>query len=318
MSTKIFKTFGLSPDSYCSSGESCLDDKVKNAIADVVNVSPDLPEKSILEKAKYFTNCANITCTIKKIAEKSDVVQEFLPLIFASFKTRGPHDSTELLSNINIDAVLSRWAAEFNGFFNCQFSMMDFHEVPTQFGKISLANVMAGKVALNIGPNAQNVYRPADCFACVLNTDFSGGGGKHWVCVFVDCRPGVGKPWTIEYFNSTGNPPCSNIIKWMENAKEVLTIYRKKCCVSGTASDAVRSGVKESTDCSEEIAPGTMREVKAFPVSNVCHQESNTECGLYALFYIRARLTGHSYEVFRNERIKDADMILFRQYIFRS
>jgi hypothetical protein len=53
-------------------------------------------------------------------------------------------------------------------------------------------------------------------------------------------------------------------------------------------------------------------------VTRVDHQQSQTECGLYALFYIRRRLEGTPYSFFFEQLVPDAAMTKFREHIFRS
>ena len=115
--------------------------------------------------------------------------------------------------------------------------------------------------------------RPMKTAACILNTDVSTGPGKHWVCVFVDGRsPEV----SVEYFNSAGNPPPPPVTKWMEMARKAL------------------------------LAAG--RRATTRSVTSVRHQQADTECGLYALLYIRARLEGKPVKAFEAERLTDAEV----------
>ena len=57
--------------------------------------------------------------------------------------------------------------------------------------------------------------------------------------------------------------------------------------------------------------------VEIIIVSSLEHQESNTECGLYTLFYIRARLENVPYSRFLEQEIPDENMIEFRKHCFR-
>jgi hypothetical protein len=53
-------------------------------------------------------------------------------------------------------------------------------------------------------------------------------------------------------------------------------------------------------------------------VTDVDHQESQTECGLYALYYIRRRLDGTPFSFFFEKLIRDAAMTAFRTHVFRK
>ncbi len=56
--------------------------------------------------------------------------------------------------------------------------------------------------------------------------------------------------------------------------------------------------------------------VKIIKVSELQHQQSKSECGLYSLFYIYTRLNGLSYKYFANVIVPDKVMFEFRQHLF--
>lgn len=128
------------------------------------------------------------------------------------------------------------------------------------------------------------------CIGGVINTGASSGKGKHWVCFFVDARESRdSRRVTVEYFNSTGRPPPKQVVEWMEKTRASLL-----------------------------QAPGSrFPRVDTVVVTRVPHQNSNTECGMYALYYIRCRLVGRGYETFERDRIPDAAMADFRKFVFR-
>ena len=53
-------------------------------------------------------------------------------------------------------------------------------------------------------------------------------------------------------------------------------------------------------------------------MTDMDHQESRTECGLYALFYIRRRLEGTPLSFFEERPVPDEAMTAFRQHVFRA
>jgi hypothetical protein len=197
------------------------------------------------------------------------------------FKGAGPRETLELTSNFDLDGTLSRWALEFPTFFPYPYAMMDFASERSALARWSVADVLAGE---------KTGGRPMETAGCILNTDVSSGRGKHWVCVFVDARNGRGKsesnPVSVEYFNSAGNPPPREVTRWMEGTRDAL-VQARNCHI---------------TTC---------------VVTSVKHQRSDTECGLYALFYIRARLEGRPVSAFEGKRIPDGDMTAFRRHVFR-
>jgi len=263
------------------------------------------PEAEAVRAAAAALGCDSESCVVthpvfrRYVVERNVVPEAALDLeLETRFKAPGPRDSKGLLSNYNIDETLRRWARVFPEFHPCPFAMMDFERNGDRFGQIELPDVLAGRAPVDLGPGFGVVRRPASCFGCVLNTDTSSGPGKHWVAVFVDARPGPGEPWSVEYFNSAGNPPPKPVVRWMERARAQLAEYRA------------------ALPASRDREAG--RDVVSVPVTDVDHQESQTECGLYALYYIRRRLEGVPYPFFFEQLVPDDAMTAFRAHVFRS
>jgi Ulp1 protease family, C-terminal catalytic domain len=125
--------------------------------------------------------------------------------------------------------------------------------------------------------------------ACVINNDLSSGPGTHWMALFVDMRDA--SAMTVEYFNSSGNRPKPEFNKWLQK----------------TAS-ALGMAVKETQNNAAE----------AIVVTDKMHQHTQTECGVYALYYIWARLNGVPWTAFNGSRVPDEIMLEFRQHLFEG
>ncbi|MFA6165775.1 MAG: Ulp1 family isopeptidase [Gemmatimonadaceae bacterium] len=253
--------------------------------------APERATKVVLAAAEAL-ECESESCVITHPAFRRFVEAERIidPSVIdrdleMRFKAEGPRSSTRLLNNFNIDETLRRWARLFPDFYPCPFAMMDFDRTREPFATVDILDVLAGRAPLDLGAGLGVVRRPARCFGCVVNTDTSSGPGKHWVAVFVDCRA---PPWTVEYFNSAGNPPPRAMVGWMERTRARL--------LEGSAGAQVFS----------------------VPVTDMDHQESQTECGLYALFYIRRRLEGTPYRFFFEQKVPDDAMTKFRAFVFRA
>ena len=87
---------------------------------------------------------------------------------------------------------------------------------------------------------------------------------------------------TIEYFDSAGNPPNRMIRGFINKVRQTLP-----------------SGY-------------------TYLENTVVHQKQNSECGVYAVYYIIQRLLGKSFREISHYVIRDKAMNIFRQYIFRS
>lgn len=280
-------------DSECSelvdigkSGGVCLSKKSLKALADVVHVSDEDPKK-VIEHAKKKYNCDTELCVAKKAVR--DVFNDELKQdIVTRFKTIGPRDNPKkFLNNFDIDGVLLRWMREFKDFMACPFAMRDFDSTHETFSTLSLPDVYKGDYAIDTGITG-TIKRKNKTFACVLNTDYSTGRGKHWVAVFVDMRDAANA--MIFYFNSVGNKPFKEIVIWEERTR------------------------------AEMLASKLFENVKIINVTTVAHQKENVVCGIYSLYFIRRMLEGTPYTFFMDENntVSDATMDKFRRYLFHA
>jgi hypothetical protein len=273
-------------ENVCSSG-LCMSKKMADSIVEFIEdkTGEHKTPKKAVEIAKEILNCNSESEVIYNI--KSYIVSNGLMKgtditleLEERFKTAGPRNSTALLNNKHIDDVLRKWSKIFIDFFPCPFSMIDIDNFA--LGRINILDVLCGNETFYAGPVKGKIKRKCKTFACVINTDHSSGPGKHWVCVFVDCR----KPeeFTIEYFNSSGRLPNRNITIWMDKTKAVLNDVCKNVVIKTSQNK---------------------------------HQYSETECGVYALYFIRHRLEEVPYEYFQENIIPDDVITEFRQHIFR-
>jgi len=182
------------------------------------------------------------------------------------YKVEGPTDVT-LLSNVHIDLTIRQWLKRFPKLFHYNFNMRDYKKTGDTLATIGIDQVRA------------NGFETA---ACVINNDYSYNRGKHWMALFVDMRT---TPYTVEFFNSSGNSPDREFNEWMVESVDRLR----------------KSG--------HQVADPII-------VSRIKHQYSRTECGVYALWYIWGRLNGRTWVSFSQTPIPDTDMFRFRQHLF--
>ena len=194
------------------------------------------------------------------------------------FKLKGPATSTKLLSNNDIDGVLTQWAYHSIRLFDKKlkhynFHMADFLEYNTDLSKIDFK-----KDIFDAGYN---------CMCVVFNTDVSNGYGKHWLCVYGDFKHQGTKedPHILEYFNSSGR-------KMMESVHEWMVMHKAK--------------LEKQNIYMNYVYPFLSRRI----------QKSNTECGMWSLIYIRSRLENKSPTFFIDKDANDNDMIKYRRFVF--
>lgn len=127
--------------------------------------------------------------------------------------------------------------------------------------------------------NLQQLSNKYDCAACILNTDKWSGIGKHWFCIFIT----LGDEIVIEFFNSSGMPPLPEVVHWKD--EKLAELYRNG-------------------------GEGRMERIVDFEL-----QKSQTECGMFCLCYIKARLEGISPDQFVAE-FDDNTAISSRNIVF--
>ena len=117
-------------------------------------------------------------------------------------------------------------------------------------------------------------------FSIAVNTDNSNGPGIHWFCIF-------GTNDTIEYFNSSGAKPSKEVHEWLHKIKNDANKKRK--------------------------------DLKIVLVHKNDLQKSETECGMFVLWYIYNRLNDVPFEYFdKDESANDEMMTALREFMFRK
>lgn len=195
------------------------------------------------------------------------------------------------LSNIDIDNVMRQYEIKFTNFkflgcFPCDWAKYISH------------------YALDENSVRKCLDNGFDQIAVIFNTGTLKSGGQHWVCAFMDFK-NEGKNYSIEYFDSVGNPCQKDIRKWLDNTERIINnICSKK---------------KNKKDyCDKSI-------VRVSQGKRESHQTRGGECGVYCLYFIVRRLFGDTYKQIncfnKNDclinNIPDITMTLLRIIFFR-
>ena len=258
-------------------------DKMKKFYTAITGKSPPKIRKKLINE---LTTLLDVTTELDilnhpqfvkyagEVAVKIEKSERFLPY--------GPKNTTDLLSNFNIDDTLKQLARKYclgnkkhkYKFYHVPFQMIDFLDYETELAQLSPTDIF------NKGYNS---------FGCVLNTDISSQPGKHWFCIFFD---GTGKgtkksPYYIEYFNSSGNYPMPEVHRWMRLF--IAQVYRELNKI-----------------------------VEIYIATPYRIQNDRHSCGVYCLAYIYTRLKGRPRGWFVKVGMGDNDMLKFRQKLFRD
>lgn len=257
---------------------------------DIDKMKKFLQQSGILTLPKESEAIIELVLTLLGLATEAEIYeapayQKFVgakdaqSALFTNFVGKGPSDSTDLLSDSNIDGTLTRWAKigkeEFGKkFYHVPFQMIDFMKTNTELAYLDIVDLRK---------------KGFDSFGVILNTDISTGRGIHWFCIYGDLSHAGTKedPITLEYFNSSGYPPRPEVTFWLE--KTCLAFHK-----AGLVCDVVHAtGGKQV-------------------------QYSKTECGVWSLMYIKSRLMGRPPNWLVSVSANDSDMIDFRKRLFRS
>lgn len=265
-------------------GAPCMSSDTIAMIGSALNINGN----NIVEEAKAKLNCENERCVLGKLTNQlgEERVRREINLYL---KVKGPTNS-QLLSNVHIDSTLRQWTKPYPMFFPYNFNMLNYASYAYEDGYIlhhpdTLATILFSD--LYFGEVNGTKYK---CCACVINSDTYQGDGKHWMALFADARSN--DRWTVEFFNSSGNSPAPEWVSWLEKTKNAMELIVEK----------------------EKNKP----RIEILKVSSIRHQQSRSECGLYSLFYIWARLHGVAPEYFMNNPISDQLMFEFRQHLFED
>lgn len=239
-----------------------------NAVSNLIETT-GAPE-TVIEAAKIKLGCGTEECVVSH-----PTIAAIIPTAVTGsrFKNRGPASNTDLLSNVDIDNLLEKLTYQHKGFYHMEFQMIDF--AGGMYGGVNMPPTELGTINLN------SLIGKYDCMGVVLNTDVRTGGGIHWLSLFCDFRH---KPYTLEYFNSSGRKPDARIQDWL---------LKSEASLEGKAKVIILSGM-------------------------VHQKDSDTECGLYSLYYIWNRLNNVPADSFQKKRVTDAMMIKFRKMCFKD
>ena len=243
---------------------------------------------STMKAVKEKLGCDTDRCALTKLSSVlgAGVAENEIAL---RLKIKGPTDS-KLLSNVNIDSVLQQWKLVFRDFYPYNFNMLNYASYAWVNGRIANhPDTLSGLLFIDLCRGAIDGTKYTHA-ACVINSDTYQGAGKHWMALFADIRNPA--RWTVEFFNSSGNNPAPEWVSWLVKTKSQME----------TLAD--ERGLKP--------------EIEIIRACNIRQQKSKSECGLYSLFYIWARLNKIAPEFFMENPVEDKIMFEFRQHLFED
>jgi len=259
---------------------TCLSDKAVQYLSKKAGIDLNAPDELILESLKRRYKAASDHELLQ------DLPEEIAHREKVNFKIHGPN-GVELLSNTDIDLILAQWSVAFPDFYAYNFNMLDYTQNSFHNGRI----VHEPDTLATIEP--KEIFKKYKCCGCVINSDVYSGNGKHWMALFADNR---GPSPTVEFFNSSGRSPDVEWLSWLNRAKRGI------------------DDINTEAERTSHIKKSPARVV----YGNMVQQYSMTECGVYSLFYIWARLNGTPAEYFEKNHVKDELMFEFRAHLYNG
>ena len=229
----------------------------------------------VIDLLKKELNVKGEACILKndkfnefaKQRGKQGIIENYIK---TTIKPSGPRDNNEWLNNFHIDHTFALLEKTHPLFRRIPYQMIDFHTVRQQEETLSDIDFV------------EEYKKGKRLFGCAINTDTSSGSGIHWFAFFVNLEK---KPYTIEFFDSTGRSMDPQVREYAMTLK---------------------------ADLEKAKLPVQLIENRRV------HQRENSECGVYTSFYIYARVNGYSFKDFQTEIIPDSEIKKFREGMFST
>ena len=243
--------------------------------------------------------------------------KEFKQLLFAPDQPdEWKSDPDAWLSNFDIFDVLKQYIDSYPEFDVLGPTTIDFDTKPTEyFGKCVDQRICQ----FNLDEFIKKGKRK---FGFVFNLDKYTGSGTHWVSMFLDIDEKI-----IMYFDSAGAPTIpKEIYDPSPNSDKNTTVSKQKPLINRILEQYQQKYGGKGNDANNGKSGG----LRIFDNAGKVHQKSNTECGMYCLFFIITMLTGEiphtgkklsmaqRLRLFTKSRIPDKTVFDYRELFFNK
>jgi hypothetical protein len=217
------------------------------------------PEQILKELREKNVHCTTELCWLNAVDNKDlrEKIQKeaFRPIQPAEWRSK----PDAWLSNFDIDAVIQQYEAAYPEFVFLGPTPIDFDSKKDD-GKCVTEEICGFSLAKEWAKGKKKI-------GVIYNLDTSEGPGTHWVSMFIDMADP--EPYMF-YFNSTAEPMPSEVRDLMDRIQKQWL---------GLEKHGLRKGM------------GHKKLIEYTSDDKVEHQHSNTECGMYSLFFIITCLT---------------------------
>lgn len=148
--------------------------------------------------------------------------------------------------------------------------------VPMDFKKCSVSNLCNFDMKKHLDKGESKI-------GIVFNTDPSNKDGEHWISLYMDLGKHNSPDYGIYYFDSFGRKP----------SKEITELIQK--------------AIKQGEKCKRK---------PLYFYNDHSYQKANSQCGMYAIHFIKKMLEGLSFEEYLDTKLNDKLMIQLRNEYF--
>jgi len=148
--------------------------------------------------------------------------------------------------------------------------------VPMDFKKCSVSNLCNFNMKKHLDKGESKI-------GIVFNTDPSTKDGEHWISMYMDLGKHNSPDYGIYYFDSFGRKP----------SKEVTELIQKV--------------IKQGKKCKRK---------PLYFYNDYSYQKANSQCGMYAIHFIKKMLEGLPFEEYLDTKLNDKLMIQLRNEYF--
>lgn len=328
------KTFKQFKRAVCSpavknktvSSESCFTPetllKVKNAY-NAEHPDSQITSRNVIEiwnELRQKLQCEKEQCWLNQLKDK-EVKSQLKSLLFAPDQPdEWKSDPDAWLSNFDIFDVLKQYSEKYPEFEILGPTTIDFDSKPAEY----MGKCVNQKICdFDLDTMMKKGKRK---FGFVFNLDTYKGYGTHWVSMFLDLDAKI-----IMYFDSAGAPTIPKQIYRSGSGTNSKTEEKEgepKPIINRIIEqyNAISNGGNGDSGGDS----GGSSELKLYHNAGKAHQKTNTECGMYSLFFIITMLTGEiphknkklsvdqRIRLFTKSRIPDKTVFDYRELFFNK
>ena len=313
---------------------SCLTPEILQSIKVAFNKKN--PTNSIKESdptkiwwaLKTRLDCQKEDCWLDTLFDRS-MKEKIKQFIFApKHPPEWKENPTEWLTNFDIEKVMKQYEISNPEFKFIGPTTIDFDTRPESWG---------GRCVLEDLCNfdlARFIRAKRTKIGIVLNLDKHYQGGSHWVSLYIDIHNKI-----IFFFDSADNPIPLEVYKKtitpLKNSTKLPVTHLNRAPQRGADSNlhrykSDRGGMKPLVNRIIEQGHKEGIDFKFYTNQGNQHQKTNTECGVYSLFFLITMLTGKNpymkgvmpmtgrIRLFMKKKIPDKMMIECRKIFYNE